>query len=156
MNESAVPHHRYQDVFLKQQSSVDNKMIHKVLLAIVTTVQDLQDLSILWSLFCQQVCLSFLMDFVLRVAAADPSELVFHEFATEDLRADRDIVRQVVSYDGAALEFASDSLCSESDIVLRALAEDFSVPQFASSKLLAERDFLFRFLTFSRHVFVHV
>jgi len=55
------PHHRYQDVFLKQQSSVDNKMIHKVLFATVTTVQDLQDLSILWSLFCQQVCPSFLL-----------------------------------------------------------------------------------------------
>ena len=54
------------------------------------------------------------------------------EFASAELRNDRDIVKAAVNQNGWALEFASDELRNDQDIVVDAVHQDGTASQFAS------------------------
>eukprot|EP00928_Gymnodinium_smaydae_P096261 TRINITY_DN8461_c0_g1_i3.p1 TRINITY_DN8461_c0_g1~~TRINITY_DN8461_c0_g1_i3.p1 ORF type:complete len:336 (-),score=51.56 TRINITY_DN8461_c0_g1_i3:268-1203(-) len=75
---------------------------------------------------------------LLVVLKTDPFAL---EFASEDLRADRDVVECAVSEAGMTLQFASPSLQEDRSLVLRAVSTNVHALQFVSPTLRADEGF---------------
>jgi len=65
------------------------------------------------------------------------------QFASAELRADRDIVFTAVSGNGAALEFASVELRADKDIVFTAVSGNGSALKFVDSYLQDDKDVVF-------------
>ena len=61
-------------------------------------------------------------------------------FASDELRADRDLVRVAVAQCDHALKHASDELRADPDVVRAALAQDSSALRYASAELRADQD----------------
>ena len=61
------------------------------------------------------------------------------EYASADLRADREVVMAAVSYYGWALEYASEELRKDRDIVMAAAEKDACALMFASLALRADK-----------------
>ena len=62
--------------------------------------------------------------------------------ASEELRADRDVVLAAVRRDGKALGYASEALQSDRDVVLAAVQRDGEALEHASDTLRADRDII--------------
>jgi len=56
-------------------------------------------------------------------------------FATEELKADREIVLAVVSKKGYALKYVAEELKADREIVLAAVSQNGSAGQFAAEEL---------------------
>jgi hypothetical protein len=76
-------------------------------------------------------------DFMLAAVQQDGRAL---EYASADLRADREIVLAAVQENGYALEYASADLRADREIVLAAVQQDGYVLQYVSDDLRADRD----------------
>ena len=62
------------------------------------------------------------------------------QFASDDLRADREIVLAAVKNEGCALRFAELSLRSDSEIVMAAVANDYRALYFVSAEFHMSRE----------------
>ena len=61
------------------------------------------------------------------------------EFASEQLKGDKDVVLAAVQQDGWALEFASEQLKGDKDVVLAAVQQNGLALQYASEQLKGDR-----------------
>eukprot|EP00928_Gymnodinium_smaydae_P096262 TRINITY_DN8461_c0_g2_i1.p1 TRINITY_DN8461_c0_g2~~TRINITY_DN8461_c0_g2_i1.p1 ORF type:complete len:328 (-),score=54.04 TRINITY_DN8461_c0_g2_i1:339-1322(-) len=86
----------------------------------------------------QTQCLYEDKQVLLEVLKMNPFAL---EFASDELRANIDVVELAVSEAGMALQFASPSLKEDRDLVLRAVATNVHALQFAGPALRADVDF---------------
>jgi hypothetical protein len=64
------------------------------------------------------------------------------EYASADLRANREVVLAAVNSDGRSLEYASDEFKSDREIVLEAVKSDGSALKYASEELKLDRSFI--------------
>ena len=62
------------------------------------------------------------------------------EFASDELRADREVVLAAVSQHGFALQYASDALRDDAEVVLAAVKMDGVALKFASDELRGDRE----------------
>lgn len=73
--------------------------------------------------------------------AVEKSPLIL-EYASEGLKADKELVLRAVQLDWAALQYASYHLRSDQDIVNVALAQDALALQFAAAQIKSNREFI--------------
>eukprot|EP00928_Gymnodinium_smaydae_P096259 TRINITY_DN8461_c0_g1_i1.p1 TRINITY_DN8461_c0_g1~~TRINITY_DN8461_c0_g1_i1.p1 ORF type:complete len:352 (-),score=49.67 TRINITY_DN8461_c0_g1_i1:197-1132(-) len=90
---------------------------------------------------------------LLVLLKTDPFAL---EFASEDLRADRDVVECAVSEAGMALQFASPSLQEDRSLVLRAVSTNIHALQFASPALRADEGFALQLMEHNVEALFHM
>lgn len=62
------------------------------------------------------------------------------EYATDELKSDRDFVLEVVEVAGQALEYASEELQDDKEVVLKAIKQSASAYEFISDRLRDDRD----------------
>jgi hypothetical protein len=74
-------------------------------------------------------------EIVMAAVSIDGFSLVY---ASEELRADREIVMTAVSNDGRALKYVSEELQADREVVLTAVSNDGGALQYASPELRAE------------------
>jgi hypothetical protein len=60
------------------------------------------------------------------------------EYASEELKRDREVVMEAVKQEGTALQYASEELRGDREVVLEAVKQDGWALQYAGSLLLYE------------------
>merc|ERR1712187_530439 len=75
------------------------------------------------------------------MAAVEKSPLIL-EYASEGLKADKELVLRAVQLNWRALQYASHQLQADQDIVNVALAQDALALQFAAARIKSNRDFI--------------
>merc|ERR1711862_644465 len=76
------------------------------------------------------------------VRSARKVSLAFLQHASEELKADKELVLCAVQLNGLALQYASRQLQADQDIVIAAVAENSLAFQFAAVRLKSNRDFV--------------
>ena len=62
------------------------------------------------------------------------------KFASEELRADKEVVIAAVQQDGGALEFASEELRADKEVVMAAVKQDGKALEYASEEFRADKE----------------
>jgi len=62
------------------------------------------------------------------------------EYASPELKADKEVVLAAVAQDGFALEYASEELKADKEVVLAAVAQEWGALEYASAELKADKE----------------
>jgi hypothetical protein len=65
------------------------------------------------------------------------------QFASEELRNDKEVVLEAIKYNKLNFEFASTSLRDDKEVALEAVANNMQTLQYASERLRGDRDVVY-------------